>query len=303
MKIFEIINEELPSDKEIGRMQQDADALQKMSASGQYDPNLTMNAMQRMSTTMAKADLGSQMLKFFQTFATAIKEGIDSGVYGNRVGEMQKAYDQIMAEMPMLKQMAVDSKRMAAKYGTPTGNLTKELNKDGTYKGTNITPTKMQKDRMAGESNEDQTKRDFAPTKADAMSAQGTAAVLKSKRDSKPSIEMMKIMNQAMKNMIAQKIKFANNVSKSSGTDPKAVDKIFAKLPPVSADNAKFKDKFSKTNETATGMGASSVASVPGTMGGTQSRNMYNADGTMKNGLEYGNLLGGKKKSKKKKQA
>ena len=303
MKIFEIINEELPSDKEIGRMQQDADALQKMSASGKYDPNLTMNAMQRMSTTMAKADLGSQMLKFFQTFATAIKEGIDSGVYGNRVGEMQKAYDQIMAEMPMLKQMAVDSKRMAAKYGTPTGNLTKELNKDGTYKGTNITPTKMQKDRMAGESNEDQTKRDFAPTKADAMSAQGTAAVLKSKRDSKPSIEMMKIMNQAMKNMIAQKIKFANNVSKSSGTDPKAVDKMLAKQPPVSADNAKFKDKFSKTNETATGMGASSVASVPGTMGGTQSRNMYNADGTMKNGLEYGNLLGGKKKSKKKKQA
>jgi len=303
MKIFEILNEELPSDKEIGRMQQDAVALQKMSASGKYDPNLTMNAMQRMSTTMAKADLGSQMLKFFQTFATAIKEGIDSGVYGNRVGEMQKAYDQIMAEMPMLKQMAVDSKRMAAKYGTPTGNLTKELNKDGTYKGTNITPTKMQKDRMAGESNEDQTKRDFAPTKADAMSAQGTAAVLKSKRDSKPSIEMMKIMNQAMKNMIAQKIKFANNVSKSSGTDPKAVDKMLAKQPPVSADNAKFKDKFSKTNETATGMGASSVASVPGTMGGTQSRNMYNADGTMKNGLEYGNLLGGKKKSKKKKQA
>ena len=303
MKIFEILNEELPSDKEIGRMQQDADALQKMSASGNVDPNLANNALQRMMTTAAKADIGSQMLKLFQMFATAIKEGIDSGVYGNRVGEMQTAYDQIMAEMPMLKQMAVDSKRMAAKYGTPTGNLTKELNKDGTYKGTNITPTKMQKDRMAGESNEDQTKRDFAPTKADAMSAQGTAAVLKSKRDSKPSIEMMKIMNQAMKNMIAQKIKFANNVSKSSGTDPKAVDKMLAKQPPVSADNAKFKDKFSKTNETATGMGASSVASVPGTMGGTQSRNMYNADGTMKNGLEYGNLLGGKKKSKKKKQA
>ena len=265
----------MPGNKEIARMQQDVVDLQKMSASGEYDPNLTMNAMQRMATTMAKADLGSQMLKFFQTFATAIKEGIDSGVYGNRVGEMQTAYDQIIAQMPMLKQMAADSKAMAAKYKTPTGNLTKE----------------------------DQTKRDFAPTKADAMSAQGTAAVLKSKRDSKPSIEMMKIMNQAMKNMIAQKIKFANNVSKSSGTDPKAVDKMLAKQPPVSADNAKFKDKFSKTNETATGMGASSVASVPGGMGGTQSRNMYNADGTMKNGLEYGNLLGGKKKSKKKKQA
>jgi len=46
-----------------------------------------------------------------------------------------------------------------------------------------------------------------------------------------------------------------------------------------------------------------SVATVVGNVGTTQSRNMYNADGTMKNGLEYGNLLGGKKKSKKKKQA
>ena len=54
--------------------------------------------------------------------------------------------------------------------------------------------------------------------------------------------------------------------------------------------------------ETASGMGASSVATVVGNVGRTQSRNMYNADGTMKNGLEYGNLLGGKKKSKKKKQ-
>ena len=116
----------MPGNKEIARMQQDVVDLQKMSASGEYDPNLTMNAMQRMATTMAKADLGSQMLKFFQTFATAIKEGIDSGVYGNRVGEMQTAYDQIIAQMPMLKQMAADSKAMAAKYKTPTGNLTKE---------------------------------------------------------------------------------------------------------------------------------------------------------------------------------
>jgi hypothetical protein len=55
--------------------------------------------------------------------------------------------------------------------------------------------------------------------------------------------------------------------------------------------------------ETASGMGASSVATVVGNVGRTQSRTMYNADGTMKNGLEYGNLLGGKKKSKKNKQA
>jgi len=275
MKIYEVVMEQMPGNQEIAQMKKDSADLQKMSASGNVDNAVAINTMQRMATTAAKADIGSQMLKFFQMFAAAIKEGIDSGAYGNRVGEMQAAYDQIMAEMPMLKQMAADSRKMAVQHG---GAGRQDVG-------------------------EDQTKRDFAPTKADAMSAQGTAAVLKSKRDAKPSVEMMKIMNQQMKNMIAQKIKFANNVSKSSGTDPKAVDKMIAKQPPLSIDNAKFKDKFSKTNETATGMGASSVATVSGNVGRTQSRNMYNADGTMKNGLEYGNLLGGKKKSKKNKQA
>jgi hypothetical protein len=275
MKIYEVVMEQMPSNQEIAQMKKDSADLQKMSASGNVDNDVAIDTMQRMATTAAKADIGSQMLKFFQMFAAAIKEGIDSGAYGNRVGEMQAAYDQIMAEMPMLKQMAADSRKMAVQHG---GAGRQDVG-------------------------EDQTKRDFAPTKADAMSAQGTAAVLKSKRDAKPSVEMMKIMNQQMKNMIAQKIKFANNVSKSSGTDPKAVDKMLAKQPPLSADNAKFKDKFSKTNETTSGMGASSVATVVGNVGRTQSRNMYNADGTMKNGLEYGNLLGGKKKSKKNKQA
>jgi hypothetical protein len=276
MKIYEVIVEQMPGDKEIAQMKKDSADLQKMSAAGNVDNNVAIKTMQRMATTAAKADIGSHMLKFFQMFAAAIKEGIDSGAYGNRAGEMQKAYDQIMAQMPTLKQIAVDSRKMAVQHG---GAGRQDVG-------------------------EDQTKRDFAPTKADAMSAQGTAAVLKSKRDTKPSVEMMKIMNQQMKDMIAQKIKFANNVSKSSGTDPKAVDKMLAKQPPVSADNAKFKDKFSKTNETASGMGASSIATVVGNVGERpQSRNMYNADGTMKNGLEYGNLLGGKKKSKKKKQA
>jgi len=275
MKIYEVVMEQMPGNQEIAQMKKDSADLQKMSASGNVDNAVAINTMQRMATTAAKADIGSQMLKFFQMFAAAIKEGIDSGAYGNRVGEMQAAYDQIMAEMPKLKQMAADSRKMAVQHG---GAGRQDVG-------------------------EDQTKRDFAPTKADAMSAQGTAAVLKSKRDTKPSVEMMKIINQQMKNMIAQKIKFANNVSKSSGTDPKAVDKMLAKQPPLGVDNAKFKDKFSKTNETASGMGASSVATVVGNVGTTQSRTMYNADGTMKNGLEYGNLLGGKKKSKKKKQA
>ena len=54
--------------------------------------------------------------------------------------------------------------------------------------------------------------------------------------------------------------------------------------------------------ETATATGASSIASVSGNLGPMQSRNMYNADGTMKNGLEFDNLLGGGQKPKKKKK-
>ena len=55
-------------------------------------------------------------------------------------------------------------------------------------------------------------------------------------------------------------------------------------------------------SETATGMGASSIATVSGNVGTMRSRNMYNADGTMKNGLEFGNLLGGRSKPNKKKK-
>ena len=53
--------------------------------------------------------------------------------------------------------------------------------------------------------------------------------------------------------------------------------------------------------ETTTASGSIAVAVKP--VSKMQSRTMYNTDGTMKNGLEYGNLLGGKKKSKKNKQA
>jgi len=68
------------------------------------------------------------------------------------------------------------------------------------------------------------------------------------------------------------------------------------------ADNAKYDDDGNLIGETATAMGASSIASVSGNLGPIQSRNMYNADGTMKNGLEFANLLGGGPKPKKKKK-
>ena len=44
---------------------------------------------------------------------------------------------------------------------------------------------------------------------------------------------------------------------------------------------------------------ASPTVTVSGNVGTMQSLSMYNADGTMKNGVDYDNLLGGKKKAKK----
>jgi hypothetical protein len=63
--------------------------------------------------------------------------------------------------------------------------------------------------------------------------------------------------------------------------------------------------KMSDITETATsgGTGAGSVASVAGTTGSMISRNMYNADGTMKNALDTGDLLGGAAPSSKKKKS
>lgn len=181
MKIYEVIKEQMPDKQTLAKLKQDAQQLKVMSKTGDVDPNKTIPIMQNMAQQAASIDLGGMVLKFFQTFTTAIKKGIDDGLYGpNELPQMQKAYDEMMAQMPTLQKMANDSKKMAVKYG-----------------------------------------------------AAGRQDV----------------------------------------------------------------------GETATGMGASSVATVVGNVGTTQSRNMYNADGTMKNGLEYGNLLGGKKKSKKKKQA
>jgi uncharacterized protein len=171
----------MPDKQTLAKLKQDAQQLKAMSKTGDVDPNKTIPIMQNMANQAAAMDMGGMVLKFFQTFTAAIKKGIDDGSYGpNELPQMQKAYDEMMAQMPALQKMANDSKKLAVKYG--------------------------------GAGRQD-------------------------------------------------------------------------------------------VGETASGMGASSVATVVGNVGTTQSRTMYNADGTMKNGLEYGNLLGGKKKSKKKKQA
>ena len=59
--------------------------------------------------------------------------------------------------------------------------------------------------------------------------------------------------------------------------------------------------EITKLSETTTASGSISVAVKP--VGKMQSRNMYNADGTMKNALDNDKLMAGKKKTKKNKQA
>jgi hypothetical protein len=178
MKIYEVVKEQMPDKQTLAKLKQDANQLRAMSKTGNIDPNKTIPIMQNMAQEAAAMDMGGMVLKFFQTFSSAIKKGIDDGSYGpNELPQMQKAYDEMMAQMPALQKMANDSKKMAVKYG--------------------------------GAGRQD-------------------------------------------------------------------------------------------VGETTTS-GSLAVAVKP--VGKMQSRSMYNADGTMKNGLEYGNLLGGKKKTKKNKQA
>ena len=106
------------SNQDIAKMQQDAKTMKAMADSGNMDLNKAFPMMQDMFSTAAKADMGSKLLMFFEKMATAIKKGIDTNQYSPKdLPTMQKAYDSIIAQMPKLKQMAADSKKMAVKYG------------------------------------------------------------------------------------------------------------------------------------------------------------------------------------------
>ena len=55
---------------------------------------------------------------FFDKMAGAIKKGIDTNQYSAKdLPTMQKAYDEIMAQMPALKKIAADSRRLAVQHG------------------------------------------------------------------------------------------------------------------------------------------------------------------------------------------
>ena len=98
-----------------------------------------------------------------------------------------------------------------------------------------------------GRDNFNNTKRDFAPTKSDAASKAGTAAVMRSKGEGRPQlVDKMVSTNQNWKDKQAKLDKTAKNTAKSAGVNP---DTVLSPLKPVTAQNAKFKDKFRKTTE------------------------------------------------------
>ena len=97
------------------------------------------------------------------------------------------------------------------------------------------------------------TKRDFAPTKSNALTAQGKAAVMKSKIDpNNKMVDTMVITNKAMKDRVTQLDKSATNISKSAGVNPNTVNNAIANTPPAGSNPNKFK-QFSKTESSMKG--------------------------------------------------
>ena len=108
--------------------------------------------------------------------------------------------------------------------------------------------------------------------------------------------ELPKIRTEILRGIHGQGLKPFQGTKKSG----EKIVNIFGKsyIVPANAQpaNAQPESIGEQTN-------ASSIATVSGNVGTMQSRNMYNADGTMKNGADYDNLLGGKKKAKKTRKA
>ena len=116
-----------------------------------------------------------------------------------------------------------------------------------------------------------------------------------------------------MNNLMPKMLKFTDimliRMEKAARKDPEnPISQTFMKeLGPLRAKLAQQKKQLVKqgvplgrqdVGETTAG----AVASVAQPMGKMISRNMYNADGTMKNGLDHGNILGGPAKPKKTKK-
>jgi len=151
MRYKEIIRESMPDKKAIAKLKQDAKEIKAMADSGNMDINKAMPMMQNMAKIAARADYGSKFLAFAKKMAGAIKKGIDTNQYNaNDLPTMQKAYDEIIAQMPNLQKMADESRALYLKYGR-TDREKASLDDKGNYKGTNIKPTAQQAQQLARE--------------------------------------------------------------------------------------------------------------------------------------------------------
>ena len=149
MRYKEIIRESMPDKKAIAKLKQDAKEIKAMADSGNMDINKAMPMMQNMAKIAARADYGSKFLAFAKKMAGAIKKGIDTNQYNaNDLPTMQKAYDEIIAQMPNLQKMADESRALYLKYGR-TDREKASLDDKGNYKGTNIKPTAQQAQSLA----------------------------------------------------------------------------------------------------------------------------------------------------------
>ena len=118
MKLRELFTEQMPDQQTLQKHVQNAQILKKQADAGNLDSDKALPMMLDMMKDFAKADIGSKMLDFWQKLSGAIKKGIDGNMYSPKdLPTMQKAYDDMMAQMPMMKQIAAQSRKDAVKYG------------------------------------------------------------------------------------------------------------------------------------------------------------------------------------------
>tara|TARA_B100000212_G_scaffold242110_1_gene184581 strand:+ start:441 stop:1334 length:894 start_codon:yes stop_codon:yes gene_type:complete len=297
MKLRELFKENI-SDKDIQRLKQDAAQIKAMKDSGNADLNKLMPMMKNMAYTAARADMGSKLLEFMQKMAGAIKKGIDTNQYSpNDLPTMQKAYDSIMSQMPELQKMAADSKALALQYGR-TDREKASLDDKGNYKGTNIKPTAQQAQQLARNEGSpvDDVKVGLPADSYKVQKGDNIARIYKKFKDTNFNGYSMRDAASLLMD-INPEIKDPNMIY------PGMVIKMpFQYMDPRTKSRMDRGADYGE-NSIPENTNASSIATVSGNVGPMQSRNMYNADGTMKNGADFGNLLGGKKKSKKTKKA
>ena len=299
MNVHEILLEEMPKPQAVAKLKQDAKNLKAMADSGNIDANKAIPMMQDMATMAAKADMGSKLLMFFDKMAGAIKKGIDTNQYSAKdLPTMQKAYDEIMAQMPALKKIAADSRRLAVQHGG-AGRQDVGEEDDPFIKSIDNSFGKGPVARQIGFSPTGELYKAIYRAIKAVMPEADEAEVKKAANAAADS--MQESIGEDMNAIVAKQAEKKHGKKYMDAARAMAQEKG-RKLTPDERDRLRNKhsDNRKKANETVAG----DVGSIAQSMnkGNMIRRNIYNADGTMKNGLDFGNLLGGSSKPKKAKK-